>query len=420
VCLGFLLGSGLYVGDASAQPSLLIVSQDGEDTPHSYATSISGDGRTVAGFVIGSPGIRAFRWDADSGLVLLEPATQDSNEQGTPFALSADGSVVVGFSAIAGFPSAVMWDDLGAVAELGTLGIDPDSNLDYSSVYACDATGTVLVGITSSPDGQEAFRWTEGTGLVGLGGLASTAPYRSEAVGISTETGAILGESLDDDSKSRLFRWTEIDGMVELERAGFDELSVNDASPGATAMTGGARTGPDERPVAFVWHEDAGVTDIPLPPESNTAFGFGVSDDGASVVGRYEPAPTAPGTSGFFWTPTLGTVDFNDYCVSTLGIDPGDWILYPEDMDASGGVIVGAARLHPNGSQFALAEAAFVLDLDLPCPADLTGEGDVNFFDLVEFITRFNANDPRADLDTNGVLNFFDIAAYLGLFSDCV
>ncbi|MCC5822775.1 MAG: hypothetical protein LAT64_05395 [Phycisphaerales bacterium] len=55
---------------------------------------------------------------------------------------------------------------------------------------------------------------------------------------------------------------------------------------------------------------------------------------------------------------------------------------------------------------------------DPGCPADLTGDGQVNFFDLAMYLDLFNAGDPAADLAPPfGVLNFFDVAAYLDLYN---
>ena len=52
-----------------------------------------------------------------------------------------------------------------------------------------------------------------------------------------------------------------------------------------------------------------------------------------------------------------------------------------------------------------------------PCPADLTGDGTLNFFDISAFLSAFSANDPAADFDGNGTFNFFDISAFLSAFS---
>jgi hypothetical protein len=52
------------------------------------------------------------------------------------------------------------------------------------------------------------------------------------------------------------------------------------------------------------------------------------------------------------------------------------------------------------------------------CPADLTGDGNLNFFDLAAYLDLFNTQNPAADLAPPfGVFNFFDLAAYLDLYN---
>jgi len=53
------------------------------------------------------------------------------------------------------------------------------------------------------------------------------------------------------------------------------------------------------------------------------------------------------------------------------------------------------------------------------CPADLAEPlGELNFFDVVSFITAFNAMDPIADLaEPFGSFNFFDVAAYITAYN---
>ena len=52
-------------------------------------------------------------------------------------------------------------------------------------------------------------------------------------------------------------------------------------------------------------------------------------------------------------------------------------------------------------------------------PADLDGNGLLNFFDVAAYIALYNAGDPAADLAPPfGVFNFFDIAAYMALYND--
>lgn len=54
-----------------------------------------------------------------------------------------------------------------------------------------------------------------------------------------------------------------------------------------------------------------------------------------------------------------------------------------------------------------------------PCgPADLNCDGELNFFDVQEFLDLFASQDPAADLNNDGEFNFFDIQEYLDLFAD--
>ncbi len=54
---------------------------------------------------------------------------------------------------------------------------------------------------------------------------------------------------------------------------------------------------------------------------------------------------------------------------------------------------------------------------DEACPADLTGDGQLNFFDIAAFMDLFNTQDPAADLTGDGLFNFFDISAYLDRYN---
>lgn len=51
------------------------------------------------------------------------------------------------------------------------------------------------------------------------------------------------------------------------------------------------------------------------------------------------------------------------------------------------------------------------------CPADLNGDGALDFFDVSGFLSAYNAMDPSADFDGNGSFDFFDVSAFLSAFS---
>ena len=53
---------------------------------------------------------------------------------------------------------------------------------------------------------------------------------------------------------------------------------------------------------------------------------------------------------------------------------------------------------------------------DNSCPADLNGDGDLNFFDVSAFLAAYSSMDSAADFDGNGSFDFFDVSAFLNYF----
>ncbi|MCC5822356.1 MAG: hypothetical protein LAT64_06445 [Phycisphaerales bacterium] len=54
---------------------------------------------------------------------------------------------------------------------------------------------------------------------------------------------------------------------------------------------------------------------------------------------------------------------------------------------------------------------------DPPCPADINGDGELNFFDVAAFVALFQAQDPIADFNNDGLFNFFDFSAFIAAFN---
>jgi hypothetical protein len=52
-----------------------------------------------------------------------------------------------------------------------------------------------------------------------------------------------------------------------------------------------------------------------------------------------------------------------------------------------------------------------------PCLADLTGDGELDFFDVSVFLTFFSLNHPDADWNSDGLFDFFDVIAFLADYS---
>jgi len=65
------------------------------------------------------------------------------------------------------------------------------------------------------------------------------------------------------------------------------------------------------------------------------------------------------------------------------------------------------------------AGSAYIIELDCqdPCLADLNNDGNLNFFDVSEFLKIFASQDLAADFNSDGDLNFFDVSAFLSIYS---
>jgi len=50
------------------------------------------------------------------------------------------------------------------------------------------------------------------------------------------------------------------------------------------------------------------------------------------------------------------------------------------------------------------------------CPADFTGDGQLDFFDVSAFLSAFAAQDPSADFTDDGQFDFFDVSGFLSAF----
>ncbi len=76
------------------------------------------------------------------------------------------------------------------------------------------ADGQVVVGWSASSNGTEAFRWTEETGMTGLGDLPG-GYFRSDAQAVSADGLVVVGGSVSS-TGWEAYRWTEATGMVGL------------------------------------------------------------------------------------------------------------------------------------------------------------------------------------------------------------
>ncbi|MDF1870795.1 MAG: GC-type dockerin domain-anchored protein [Phycisphaerales bacterium] len=60
--------------------------------------------------------------------------------------------------------------------------------------------------------------------------------------------------------------------------------------------------------------------------------------------------------------------------------------------------------------------AMWEIESENACPADLNGDGNLNFLDVSEFLAAFGAMDPVADFNGDTMFNFLDVSAFLSAF----
>ncbi len=150
-------------------------------------------------------------------------------------------------------------------------------------------------------------------------------------------------------------------------------------------------------------------------PELETADGglvdveYSIVEGGAAGPGVVDADPMFD--AGFALTAGSPAIDSGDNTVVPVGIltdlagDPR-FVDDPSTTDTG----VGPAPVVDMG---AYEFQAPLVD----CPADLTGDGVLDFFDVQVFLNLFSANDLAADFTNDGVLDFFDVQEFLNLFA---
>jgi probable HAF family extracellular repeat protein/YVTN family beta-propeller protein len=215
-----------------------------------------------------------------------------------------DGSVVVGYSYAGGASNrqAVRWTLATGIVGLGNLeGGDFDSEATGVS-----ADGSVVVGFSETATGTKAFRWTEATGMVGLGALPG-ADEGGAAHGVSADGSVVVGWAGNAGGQVDAFRWTSSTGMVALGHlGGFAAFATAVSADGSVVV--GYSGHVDATLEAFRWTSSTGMVGLGTLPGGVNSQAFGVSADGSVVAGVSLPSVLDPGGSSesFRWISEIG------------------------------------------------------------------------------------------------------------------
>ena len=175
------------------------------------------------------------------------------------------------------------------------------------------------------------------------------------------------------------FAWGENIGFLNFTGAGPDRVFAN-----------------DDYLEGYIWAENIGWINLGSgagPYPNTTGLDFGVNRD-----------PMTGHLSGYAWSKNAGWVNF-----------AGGSLASPANP----------ARIESNRFHgYAWGENIGWINLDDDtvyvalenCPADLNGDGQLDFFDVSAFLSAFGMMDPIADFSQDGNFDFFDVSAFLQLF----
>jgi len=337
-CLGVIQSGRAQSGVPAAGFTPLIIA----GSPN----ALSADGTVIVGQFTptGATNVHAFRWTEVSGQVDLGGLF--GVDVGATSA-SADGSVVVGFGD-------APWRLTPQTGMVPLIPFPPGFHSGQANDVSAD--GTVVVGTINGanlPGGVgfwEPFRWTPSTGYFPLGNLG--APQTNGAA-VSADGAVVVGFS-NFGSHVEAFRWTAQTGMVGLGTVpGFPNSMASDVSADGTVVVGTFAVNFAEAP-AFRWTAQEGM--VSLGDFSGGQFetsARAVSADGSVIVGSARAGN--PGvdplqdSSAFIWDAVHGVRALRDVLLEQ-GTDVTGWHLsYPFGMSADGHVI-GGVGINPSGA----------------------------------------------------------------------
>ncbi len=297
------------------------------------AAGVSLNGSVIVGTLYSdsSDVVEAFRWTPETGVIGLGDYFGSADILSYANAVSADGKVIVGEGWVNELRGPLFMDEAFRwTEETGAVGLgDLPGGFVGSNAYDVSADGSVIVGQSFVTNGIEAFRWTQETGMVGLGQFADG--LASVATGVSADGSVVVGNVEVGVGQNRGFHWTQQTGMQII---GDDDSSVFvDAVSGDGSVAVGRWT-TSNGTQAFRWTQETGMVGLGVLTGDFSSSANGVSSDGSVIVG--ESADHNGWSEAFRWT-AVGGMEGLGYLPESSAYS------YASDVSPSGCVVVGAA-----------------------------------------------------------------------------
>ena len=313
-------------------------------------SAMSSDGSVIAGHVMDGNNnntMSGYRWDADTGMVNIADTDRNGTVDGSASewatgytnvsGMSSDGSVIAGITNDGSVFRAFRWD-----ADTGMVNIAGDwaTGNSYTAAISSDGSAIVGGGYDISNTGR-AFRWDATTGMVNIAGDWATG--HSQARAISSD-GSVIAGNAHDGTAQRAFRWDATNGMVDITGDWAIGITAAEAiSPDGSVIIGYANDGTASR--AYRWDATTGMVNIAGDWATGNSGGKVMSADG-SVIAGYANDGTA--NRAFRWDATNGMVNLADTDGDgTIDGSASEWATgnsYVNAMSSDGSVLIGHAK----------------------------------------------------------------------------
>lgn len=236
-----------------------------------WADGIARDGTAIVGTSESDLGLEVFRWTPGGGMVGLGRLPGDVASGGN--ASSLGGQFIVGYSqSDSGGTHAFRWSQATGMVGLGFL---PGGASSEAFVVSDD--GSIVMGRSESSTGTHAFRWTQAGGMTDLGALASIGPAVMCALSSDGTTGFGGSASGTGGADFQAVRWTEATGLVGLGDLPGGVVDSIIATTSADGLIAGGQGNSDLGPEAILWDEAHGVRNL---REVLVGLGLGPQLDG--------------------------------------------------------------------------------------------------------------------------------------------
>jgi probable HAF family extracellular repeat protein len=240
---------------------------------------------------------------------------------------------------------AFRWTQATGMVSIGNLG-------GYAEARAVNADGSVVVGKSylSDDDSSDrvAFRWTQGTGMVNLGTLGG---YYAEARAVSANGAVVVGDSITSDFSQSAFRWTQATGMRNLNTlladAGVDMTGIRLFFAAGISADGqfiaGTGNFPNEsEPRAYLVRYDDGA-------------GEGSEGGGPPIAGLTTPQSTQDSINALALSQGQTLIHQHGFVAPLLGFDKPMGIGSEAGVFASAGSFSGGGHArYANGNGFSI------------------------------------------------------------------